>query len=141
LIHRGVPDPFEVSAGELMQIRDFINADTATVMPFVRKLCSWLASQTSLSEITSSLTVPCGYVGFDAIEIPQWWLNTGGHDVETSIRPPLNTLGNHTGRGALLRAGNRDELIRFQTSSYPELISKDFISIFDGLRRESVSTS
>jgi predicted ATPase len=141
LIHRGIPDPFAVSAGELIQIRDFINADTATVMHFVRELCAWLASKISIPEIASSSNVPCDYVGFDSIEIPEWWLNTRGHDVETSIREPLNTLGNHTGRGALLRAGNRDELIRFQSSTYPELISKDFVLIFDGLRKESSSAS
>lgn len=134
LIHRAIHDPFGVSAGKLMQIRDFIGAKPATVMPLIRSLCSWLASQTSKPEIASSSIVSCDYVGFDAIEIPEWWLNTRGHDIETAIRAPLNTLGNNTGRGALLKEGKRDELIRFQSTTYPELISKNFISIFDGLR-------
>ncbi|MCU0795644.1 MAG: ATP-binding protein [Akkermansiaceae bacterium] len=134
LIHRAIHDPFGVSAGELMQIRDFIGAEPATVMPVIRSLCSWLASKTSKPEIASSSIVFCDYVGFDAIEIPEWWLNTRGHDIETTIRAPLNTLGNNTGRGALLKEGKRDELIRFQSTTYPELISKDFISIFVGLR-------
>lgn len=140
LIHRGIPDPFGVGAGDLMQIRDFIGAEPVTVIPLVRSLCTWLASQTSIPEIASSSTVHCDYVGFDAIEIPEWWLNTRGHDVETRIRAPLNTLGNNTGRGALLKVGKRDELIRFQSSTYPELISKDFISIFDGLRTGPLPT-
>lgn len=140
LIHRGIPDPFAVVAVDLMQIRDFIRAEPAVLMPLVRSLCSWLASQTSTPEIASSSIVPCDYVGFDAIEIPEWWLITRGHDVETCIRAPLNTLGNNTGRGALLKVGKRDELIRFQSTTYPELVSKDFISIFDGLRSGPTTT-
>lgn len=140
LIHRAIHVPFGASAGELMQIRDFIGADPASVMALVRSLCTWLASQTSTPEIASSPPVLCDYIGFNAIEIPEWWLNTRGHDVEASIRAPLNTLGNSTGRGALLKVGKRDELIRFQSTTYPELVSKDFISIFDGLRRGPTTT-
>lgn len=138
LIHRGIHTPFGVSTSNLMQIRDFIGAEPVAVMPLVRSLCDWLASQTSTPEIASSSTVSCVYLGFAAVEIPEWWLNTRGHDVETCIRSPLNALGTNTGRGALLKAGKRDELIRFQSTTYPELLSKDFISIFDGLR--SVNT-
>jgi energy-coupling factor transporter ATP-binding protein EcfA2 len=140
LIHRGIPDPFGVAAADLMQIRDFIGSEPAEVMPLVLSLCTWLASQTSTPQIASSSTVPCDYVGFAAIGIPEWWLNTRGHDIETSIRAPLNILGNNTGRGALLKVGKRDELIRFQSTTYPELISKDFISIFDGLRTVPLPT-
>lgn len=140
LIHRGIPDPFEVAAADLINIRDFIHAEPAEVQPLVLSLCSWLASQTSSPQIAASSTVACDYIGFAAIEIPEWWLNTRGHDIEAGIRAPLNTLGNNTGRGALMKEGKRDELIRFQSATYPELISKDFISIFNGLRTDPLPT-
>jgi len=141
LIHRAIPDPFGVAPSDLMAIREFVSAEPSTVTPLVQTLCNWLASEASVPEIASATLVSCNYVGFDGIEIPDWWLKTRGHDVERVIRGPLNRLGTNTGRGALLKDGKRDELIRFQCSTFPELISKDFISIFDGLRSINTAAS
>lgn len=138
LIHRLIPDPFGVVLADLTQIREFMSSDASAVEPLVQKLCDWLASQTAVPDIGSSTPVPCDYLGFAGIQIPDWWLKTRGHDIEAIVRAPLNQLGMVSNRGALLKNGKRDELIAFQAAAYPELISKDFISIFDGLR--SVST-
>lgn len=135
LVHRGVSEPFVANPTDLQQIRDFVNPSKGNVASYVSSLCSWLEGETSIAGIASSSLVSCDYLGFQGIGIPDWWLTTRGHDVETMIRAPLNKLGSATGRGALLKEGKRDELIRFQSATYPELISRDFIAIFEGLRQ------
>jgi hypothetical protein len=53
-----------------------------------------------------------------------------GHDLEKLLMSTLNPLGSLNQVGALLKEKQRNELIKFQTFSYPDLISRDFVSIF-----------
>lgn len=134
ILHRGIVEPFDLDPRDVVQIRELIASGNSGISAYARKLTNWLSAQLSTPAISETPLISCDYLGFTSIEIPEWWIKTRGHDLEGMIRKPLNDLGQRTGRGALFKEGNRSELITFQSQSYPELLSRDFISIFTALQ-------
>jgi hypothetical protein len=134
LLNRGILLPFEKAVPNIRSVRDFLASDPITRQKLISSLCVWLAEKTETKEIADSSLINCEYMGF-VHDIPSWWTNCRGHDLESTLRAPLNNLGNETSRGALLKAGSRSEMIAFQARIYPELISKDFVEIFLKLKK------
>jgi hypothetical protein len=134
LLQRNITEPFGTGAPAIRSIRDFLASEVQARQNLLKGLCEWLAKESGTRAIADSTPANCDYVGFLQVKIPRWWLETRGHDIESIVRGPLNDIGARTGRGALLKEGKRDELIKFQAQSYPELISTDFIAIFTQLQ-------
>jgi energy-coupling factor transporter ATP-binding protein EcfA2 len=140
LFHRSIFENLGVETSMLLNVTDFMDSTPEVVNTLVKKFCSWIAIESNIDQMVASESVICKYVGFSSVEVPSWWLTTDGHDLKAAVRGPLNKLGQKLGRGALIK-DDHDELIKFQTVAHTQLLSEDFISIFEDLSFVNPETS
>ena len=137
-LSRSIPLPFATTAPAPKSIIEYPNFKPAIIQELVTGFCNWIAAETQKPELGFTNTVSCSYVGWKPIDVPEVWTTLRGHDLEKLIREPLNKLGKGHNRGALVKENNYDELIKFQTSSMPQLISCDFVVIFNRILSENL---
>jgi len=106
------------------------------IQKMIEEFCDWLANTSGTKEVRDSKPVPVRYAGLPDMNIPEWWIETKGHVLETLLKQHLNPFCKQQQRGALIR-NERDEIITFQTRTFPEAISRDLVEIFSRLQSAS----
>lgn len=134
LIHRGIVEPFGGVELNRLSSLELISLDQNGLQKLVDAFCAWLSEVEKNPAIASDVKETVSYLGFPGVMVSRWWVDSRGHDLETILRKRINPLGVQQGRGALLKEG-LSELMDFQCLTLPELISQDFVQLFDALRR------
>lgn len=89
-----------------------------------------------LNKIKSSSSVEhkddsqsCEYVGGQKINLPSWFLNMKGHDLEKNIKETFNELNRYRKEGDL-----KKEILSKVIDDIPELIPKDLLLVFQKIQ-------
>lgn len=131
MISRNIKLPFHTVGKIPFNIDELAKLDVETFQVILDSFFDWIATETTNEKLKTSERTKCSYLGWPSpFAIPSEWLSAKGHALEVQVRIPLNKLGQEQARGALIKAGHYDELIKFQTMSFPKIVSNDFINIF-----------
>jgi len=133
LVHKIIDVPFPDLPVERMSATALLKLDVLQLQKMVDDFSEWFANKSGTAEILKSKFAPARYARLPEINIQQWWFDTKGHELETLLKKHLNPLCKQQQRGALIR-NERDEIIAFQTKTFPEAISRDLIEIFSQLQ-------
>ena len=134
-VHRIVDLPFSTSPFFPQNIIDLEKLGKDDVQIFLNAFLEWIAQGCGKPSLKDSSPVSCSYAGWKDLAIPNAWLETRGHDLESSLRQFVNQKFQAQKRGAPV-SEKRDELIKFQTVAFPQLISDDLAKIFKRLATE-----
>jgi len=133
LVHKGVSAPFPSLSLPRMCASELTKLNATQLQTIIDEFCNWLMKESGEAEISESKPVAAHYVGLPELKIPEWWIETNGHEMEALLRARLNPFCSQHQRGALIR-NNRDEIITFQSKTFPEAISRDLVEIFTRLQ-------
>lgn len=133
LIHKGIKVPFPSLTLERMCASELIRLSPSQIQATIDELCAWLVHASGKRDARESKAIPVKYIGLSEVSIPKWWIVTQGHELESLLRQHLNPLCTQQQRGAVIRS-HREEIIAFQTKTFPEGISQDLVEIFSQLQ-------
>jgi predicted ATPase len=128
MIHRGVKAAFTEIQLERDNAVELLELDQPKLQSLVDQFCDWLARESADIAIENDPKVAAAYALFPTLNIPKWWIDMPGHNLEALVKKHLNPLGQQKQRGALIKS-DRDEIVSFQSKVLPELISQDLINI------------
>jgi len=133
LVHNGIVDVLPGLKLEKQNVTALLSLDDQELQQVVDQFCEWLAKEAGEAGISASSRVTANYLGRH-VQIPEWWIDVRGHDLENLLQKFLNPLAKKHRRSPLVKSDRR-ALIEFQTRAFPELLSGDLVSIFDGLQK------
>ncbi|HEY6169109.1 MAG TPA: AAA family ATPase [Verrucomicrobiae bacterium] len=134
LIHRGILPSFSTVKLSRLAAAELLSLSQSDLQKVVDGFFEWLAKEAGEPAIHTSSRIAVAYLKLPSIQIPNWWVETNGHQLEALLRKFLNPLSASQNRGALIKE-NRDEIIVFQTKTLPEVISRDLAAIFTELQK------
>ena len=135
LLHRGLTAPFEGSQNLRSNAGFLISLKQEERQLLLDCFLSWLAKSTGQSLAMTSLRYPTSYVGLGTLNIPSWWIDSKKDEILKTIRPQLNSLSTAAHRGAII-SKDRDEIVEFASSSFPEAIPLDLVDTFRDLQSQ-----
>jgi len=133
LIHRGITAPLLNLRLNRVDATELLHLNQVQLQSMVDGFCNWLSGESSEESVSNSPKVSASYVGFPNLNLPSWWIDTNGHELDSFLKRFLNPLGNTHQRGALVKS-DKSEIVTFQTKTLPELISLDLRAIFRELQ-------
>lgn len=134
LLHHGVTRFLSTVTLPKYNVAELLRLTPTNLQGAVEELWTWLATAANEPSIAAAPGVSASYAGGFSIQLPKWWVDVRGHDLESLLMAKLNPVVTNLTGGAILKTDRRP-IITFQTRSFPDLVSADFVGVFGRLQK------